>query len=98
MVVNRAMSSLDGEETTPLLQASRSLNLKATPLPVQAIFVLCVMRASEPIALSVIFPFINQVSTFEILNPTLFTVHVSSRDFFTDHLTSSDDRGSSYRK
>lgn len=44
-------------ESTPLLASMRP-----TPLPVKAIVILCGMRMSEPIALSVIFPFVNQVS------------------------------------
>ncbi|EGF99271.1 uncharacterized protein MELLADRAFT_94763 [Melampsora larici-populina 98AG31] len=53
-------------ERTPLVPASRNIILehqsqKRTPLPVKQLMVLCVMRITEPISYTLIFPFINQM-------------------------------------
>lgn len=59
-------SNVSENESTPLLPAivKKKEEMKSTPLPVKSIIVLGIMRCSEPIALSCIFPFINQVSSF----------------------------------
>ena len=45
------------EETTPLLNARPP----ATPLPRLQLSILLLMRCAEPVAYTVIFPFINEV-------------------------------------
>lgn len=52
-------SNSEGNESSPLLALNK---IKSTPLPIKSIIILGLMRCSEPIALSCIFPFINQVS------------------------------------
>ncbi|KAG0142330.1 hypothetical protein CROQUDRAFT_240347 [Cronartium quercuum f. sp. fusiforme G11] len=47
-------------EQTPL-NIHQSTNITRTPLPIKQIIVLCVMRLTEPISYTLIFPFINKM-------------------------------------
>lgn len=47
-------------ERTPLVPATKNPQ-KRTPLPVKQLLVICVMRITEPISYTLIFPFINQM-------------------------------------
>lgn len=58
----------DGDETTPLLSSpshpphddeQAPVRTGATPLPRKQLFVLCLMRMTEPMSFTVIFPFVN---------------------------------------
>ncbi|EGF99297.1 uncharacterized protein MELLADRAFT_94767 [Melampsora larici-populina 98AG31] len=54
-------------ERSPLVSTSRNdsarntLSRQRTPLPVKQLLVLCIMRLTEPISYTLIFPFINQM-------------------------------------
>lgn len=48
-------------ERAPLLAAAS--RRAATPLPTKQIFVLCLMRFAEPISFSLLYPFVNHVSS-----------------------------------
>ncbi|GAA5963245.1 hypothetical protein JCM21900_006566 [Sporobolomyces salmonicolor] len=56
-----AEESIRSGEREPLLSDGRAADNKpATPLPTKQVLVLCLMRFGEPIAFTVIFPFVSQ--------------------------------------
>ncbi|KAH9810163.1 major facilitator superfamily domain-containing protein [Melampsora americana] len=63
--VSRPSESPMAEERSPLLatppNSHTTLCKRRTPLPVKQLFVLCIMRLTEPISYTLIFPFINRM-------------------------------------
>ncbi|BGP47414.1 hypothetical protein JCM10450v2_003266 [Rhodotorula kratochvilovae] len=56
-----ARTAEDGDERTPLLgEEGQAPVVQATPLPLKQVAVLCLMRFGEPIAFTLIFPFVAQ--------------------------------------